>query len=144
MGAIVPLQTTARAERLGSPNRMHRTVEFRPEPKGGLPIVGGVPMRVMKPGSKFLPAGKIPPSGAPAGLPYAFGQILLAKAQEDYEARLGNLPPPKPLGVIAQAKAAQAKAASPKKLQEGQGEAAKGGSAAAAAKPTATPTATAS
>ena len=54
MGIEVAVQTMAKAEPARSPNRRQRTTEFRPEARGGLPVVGGVPMRRLVPGSKFL------------------------------------------------------------------------------------------
>lgn len=96
VGAVVPLQTTAKFEpkspmRNPTVNRKKRSVEMPPEHNGGLPMLGGVPMRTVR-SSKFLPHHPIPPKGAPAGLPFALGQLILAKAQEDYQERYGTKP----------------------------------------------------
>ena len=50
-------------------------------------VLGGVPMRTLKVGSKFLP--NIPPASQDpiAGLPYALGQLLLQRSAEDREAQ---------------------------------------------------------
>jgi len=95
MGAVVPLQTTAKFEPKSpksnpTVNRMRRSVEMPPEHNKGLPMLGGVPHRQLR-GTKFLPHHPIPPKGAPAGLPFAFGQMLLEAAQKDYEERHGKI-----------------------------------------------------
>ena len=95
LGAVVPLQTTARAlgtKQTGglcsqySPSRAKYSPVFQPSSQGSLPVLGGVPMRTMSAGSKFLPNTPVAPHGAPAGLPYHFGQMLLEKAKEDFDA----------------------------------------------------------
>ena len=49
-------------------------------------MLGGIPMRTLKVGSKFLP--NIPPTKVDpiAGLPYALGQMLLKSSAENREA----------------------------------------------------------
>jgi len=129
MGAVVPLQTTAVAEVVPhqhSPNRLKRTVEMRPESTGGLRVLGGIPQRRMTPHSKFRPNHPIPPQGAPAGLPYALGQMLLAKAKEDYEE---SYPGAKPGALMAPA--------SPPRLKDDGAAKAAAAAAAAAGNPNA-------
>jgi hypothetical protein len=79
-GAVVPIQTTSKFDPTDvtckSVNRMHRTHEMPPEHVVGAPVLGGVPARNLK-NSKFTPHHPIPPMGAPYGLPFALGQVLL-------------------------------------------------------------------
>ncbi len=104
MGAVVPLQTTAKFEPRSpqsnpTVNRMRRSVEMPPEHAGGLKMLGGLPHRQLR-GSKFTPHHPIPPKGAPAGLPFAFGQMLLEAAQKDFEERYGKPEPTSAAGLL--------------------------------------------
>ena len=86
MGAQIPVQTTAKADVKGSPQSQSRaTVSpvFQTKGFSNLPVLGGVPMRTIKPNTHLYPNTKISRHGMPAGLPYALGQMLLAKSRED-------------------------------------------------------------
>lgn len=91
-GALIPAQTTARAEPCRSPFSPHSPSRSKASPvfqsklKKEIMMLGGIPMRTLKVGSKFLP--NIPPSKVDpiAGLPYALGQMLLKSSAEDREA----------------------------------------------------------
>jgi hypothetical protein len=95
MGAVVPVQRMPKAERgpaergpfsPHSPSRAKSSHVFQSRGAGGLPLLGGLPFRKILSGSKFLPNHEIKPTGTPAGLPYALGQLLLEKSREDREA----------------------------------------------------------
>ena len=84
--ALAPVQTMARWEKRAVGGNKPSPVFRTPLPKE-INMLGGVPMRTLKVGSKFLP--NIPPSatGDPiAGMPYALGQLLQKAAAEAKEA----------------------------------------------------------
>ena len=88
VGAVVPIQMTAKVD-VTSPQSMSRAPVqpvFQKKGYSNLPVLGGVPMRTIKPNTHLYPNTKISRHGMPAGLPYALGQLLLSKSREDKEA----------------------------------------------------------
>ena len=92
---------------------------FQTKGFSNLPVLGGVPMRNIKPNTHLYPNTKISRHGMPAGLPYALGQMLLAKSREDRDAYekaskkeriygAATLEPPKPAADVKTAAAAGA------------------------------------
>ena len=84
-GLVVRAQTSAAAQPEGSPSRVKGAgSELAEKARSPTRVIGGQRHRVMLPGSKFLRQDmhKIPPHGKVAGLPFAFGQILLEASLE--------------------------------------------------------------
>jgi Ca2+-binding EF-hand superfamily protein len=118
LGARVPVQTMAKAEKSHSPfsphspSRAQFSPVFQTSVFSNLPVLGGVPARHLKAGAKVgrnLPIGK---EGHVVGLPYALGQMLLQRSKEDREAYAAaskleritgasSLEPPKPAAPAA-------------------------------------------
>ncbi len=81
-GLTVPLQTTAVALPEGSPTRLGASPVFAPRTPSGPKVLAGQKHRMLYKTDKFLTHAHIPAHGHVAGLPYAFGQLLLEKSNE--------------------------------------------------------------